>query len=307
MKLQKAMIVLCLAAGSAFANTFQVINVPGASVTEISGMNNTGQVVGEYDNAFGAFGFIYNTLTDQFTLLTGVAYSINDSGMVGGDGYTYSNGIYTSQPGGVWGIDNSGQLAVTELGSFFDNEAVRRTPNGVGGYSDAILSIGSDGTYAGGMDNNGDMVGYYQTPNYGAFIWHSNGSSSTFHVPNDNGTTQALGINDEGVIVGSYFDSTVDHHFTGFIYENGQYITDIDPPGSRYTYLTDINDQGTAVGWYIDANNQYHGFIMTDSVPEPSTAGLVWIGLAAMGFGALKIAHRKRKALKKRKLAVRIG
>ncbi len=296
MKLQAAMIVLCVVAGSAFATpSYQVVDVPGAFLTQIWGMNDSGQVVGEYQNASGSLGFIYDILTNHYTLLNAPAYSINDFGTVGGDGYIYSNGVYTSMPGGVWGINDSGQLAVTEIGSTF-NIAVRRTPNGVGGYNDATLSIGSFGTDAGGLNNNGDMVGYYQTPNYGSFLWRSNGTSSTFNVPNDGLTTQALGINNFGVIVGSYFDFNVEGHITGYIDRNGVFTTDIDPPGSNYTYLTDINDLGTAVGWYQDSQNGTHGFIMTGAVdlPEPGT-----IGLALIGLGAFGISRRWRNASKR--------
>src|SRR5690349_1156607 len=56
--------------------------------------------------------------------------------------------------------------------------------------------------------------------------------------------TIANGINNNNVIVGSFFDATSSVH--GFIYNNGTY-TQIDYPGSTETEVLGINDSGDIV------------------------------------------------------------
>jgi len=199
-----------------------------------------------------------------------------------GGTYTQADGAGAAFGTSIWGINASGQLALTYAPS--SNQLAHRwTPLGGGSYAVADLSIpGSLGTYAGGMNNNGDMVGYFQTPGYGAFLWRADGSLVTFNHPADGQTTQALGINDSGVIVGAYFAS----HITGFVLQNGVY-TDINYPGQNYTYATGINNDGTIVGWYLDGRNQAHGFIATE-LPEPATFGLT-------GMLSLVLLWRRRR------------
>jgi probable HAF family extracellular repeat protein len=135
------------------------------------------------------------------------------------------------------------------------------------------------------------MVGYYQTPNNGGFVWNSNGSHSTFNKPNDILTTEALGINDSGVIVGIAYDGS---HIAGYQLKNGIF-TDINPPGSTYTYATGISNNGTIVGWYDAASGGTHGFILTETTtPEPASAGLFMAGC----LGLVWRAARKRRPQK---------
>jgi hypothetical protein len=68
-----------------------------------------------------------------------------------------------------------------------------------------------------------------------------------------------VGLNDWGVITGSYFDTNNVQH--GYLRTpEGTFVT-IDPPGSVGTQPENINDSGAIVGYYIDANNVYHGFL----------------------------------------------
>jgi len=71
--------------------------------------------------------------------------------------------------------------------------------------------------------------------------------------------TIANAINNNNVIVGSFFDSASSVH--GFIYKNGKY-TQIDYPGSTETEALGINDQGDIVGVYQVAGPlNFHGFL----------------------------------------------
>ena len=68
--------------------------------------------------------------------------------------------------------------------------------------------------------------------------------------------TRAIGVNNQGTVVGRYRLSGVIH---GFIYQNGRY-TSLDVPGATGTYPQGINDSGQIVGTFYDANGNSHGF-----------------------------------------------
>jgi hypothetical protein len=78
--------------------------------------------------------------------------------------------------------------------------------------------------------------------------------------------TQALAMNDEGTIVGSYIDPNVVPH--GFIRTPDGRVISFDTPNAgigpnlfQGTVPYTINDFGVVAGQYEDANNVYHGFI----------------------------------------------
>jgi hypothetical protein len=78
--------------------------------------------------------------------------------------------------------------------------------------------------------------------------------------------SQILGINDKGIAVGYYGDSTTSQH--GFLYntKTGQYTFLDDPSeafanGVEVTQITGITNSGEITGFYTDANNVAHGFV----------------------------------------------
>jgi probable HAF family extracellular repeat protein len=79
----------------------------------------------------------------------------------------------------------------------------------------------------------------------------------TYDVPNASGTW-LRGINEYGVMVGSYTDADGLNH--GFLLE-GSRLPTIDFPGATETYPRTINNRGQIVGFFFDANSVYHGFL----------------------------------------------
>ena len=72
--------------------------------------------------------------------------------------------------------------------------------------------------------------------------------------------TQAVGINSDGDIVGTYFDSSFVSH--GFLLRHRRFTT-IDFPGAFSTGLVSINSEGDIVGQYLDASFVNHGFLLS--------------------------------------------
>jgi probable HAF family extracellular repeat protein len=128
-----------------------------------------------------------------------------------------------------------------------------------------------NGTFTSGINNRGQVVGYYVTDRYTAshFFVYDNGSFTI--VPNkpDSIYTFPNSINDRGQIVGYYYDTNFNAH--GFFYDKGLYAT-IDHPGpitQLGTRANSINNRGQILGTYIDPdyntfNFLYHQGVFTD-------------------------------------------
>src|SRR5262249_13462663 len=103
------------------------------------------------------------------------------------------------------------------------------------------------GTVATGINNAGQIVGYYVNASgvYQGFLY-SGGTYTALSDPLGANGTYALGINDSGQIVGYYFDSNHIEH--GFLYSGGTYTTIDDPPATNRTFAVGINASGQIVG-----------------------------------------------------------
>jgi probable HAF family extracellular repeat protein len=89
------------------------------------------------------------------------------------------------------------------------------------------------------------------------------------------GGTLAQGINNQGQIVGYYYDGNGLAH--GFIYGGGAWTKLDDPSATNGTFAEGINNKGQIVGYYLDASGQ-HGFLNSGgaftTLDDPSaTAG----------------------------------
>jgi len=177
--------------------TFTTIDVPfsGATGTFLGGINDSGEIVGGWDQS-GApqnqhgFTLISGTYTsfDYPGALQTVAFAVNNKGDIVGywvdtsgeeHGFLLSGGTYTSidPPGSIWtyasGINDAGDI--------------------VGGFCTTVACYDSDG-YNGGQ----------------GFLL-SKGTYTMFTIPGESGTGLSA-INDKGWILGSYDDAA------GFVY-----------------------------------------------------------------------------------------
>jgi probable HAF family extracellular repeat protein len=98
--------------------------------------------------------------------------------------------------------------------------------------------------------------------------------------------TLALGINDQGQIVGAYYSGGT---FNGFLYTNGSYTTLDDPAGTN-TRLSGINNAGEIVGWdeVVD---------VPAGVPEASTSAMMLVGFTALGLAGFHATRRQLSSL----------
>ncbi|MFB3105111.1 MAG: DUF3466 family protein, partial [Pseudomonadales bacterium] len=116
--------------------------------------------------------------------------------------------------------------------------------NGCGGF-------GTVNTFGLGLNEHGDVVGYYKCPLWNhseAFLWTADGGFVTLQRPQGVSSAIAVDINDSGVICGTVFVSGLDNR--GFVYENGVWTIlppVVDVPGARSS-ANAINNVGTVVG-----------------------------------------------------------
>ncbi len=117
-------------------------------------------------------------------------------------------------------------------------------------------------TYANALNNSGVITGSYSTSEFHStgFIYNGGAfstiSDTKFQIGSSVNDTNPTGINDSGVIVGSYRNL---FGTNGFVYSNGTF-TDIDVAGAFDTYATGINNSGQIVGYSYNGTS-YSGFL----------------------------------------------
>jgi len=286
-------LLLATAENAGAAYLFSNVDYPGASWTVASGINDSGQIVGYYNDASGVrHGFLfsagtYTTIdcTSPYTSES-IAAGVNSSGQIVG---------FCSAPGGVNGVYGTTRsflmtggvltflpdVAGSYNGASTFAQAINDTGQVVGWYADACLCeahgfLLNGGTYttldvpgfgstnAYGINNSGQITGGTQ-PGFGTGGVHGfllSGGSYTMIDDPDTGTssgTTADSINSSGKIAGYYSDGAKQH---GFLLDGGVFTT-VDHPNALGAGVQGINSQGQLVGAYTDLTNVLHGFVTT--------------------------------------------
>jgi uncharacterized membrane protein len=298
-------VVLFLIPGAAWADyTYVSIDFPGMPRTEANGINDFGQVVGNYYDGGGVVhgfvlsGGVYSTLDYPhpgftYTNLNG----INDNGDIVGifltsfvpngcgvtQSFIWSAGTFTlipdvpgSMPGTTkaWAINNAG----TVVGSYVD--ACFCTMHAFvysGGVFTTIDRPGYAASSAHGINDAGDVVGAAQR-SWGGGSARGFLLSGGVYIDVDhpdalaypNGSTLPTGVNDSGAIVGALSTSST----STFVYEGGAF-TMLAVPNAVSTGNTQasINSNGQVAGTYFDAGNNIHGFVASPAVSYTATVG----------------------------------
>lgn len=269
--------------------TMTTIDVPGAALTAVNGINSLGEMVGWYGQSplGSASGFTYSGGAFAHFAYPGQSVTIpggiNDAGVVAGlatqvpgrrstvVGFLYDGVTFTTLKDGseavtnVYGINNSESVVGSDGRSVGAWTAFQE----IGGVYTAVGLPGAC-TYkdATGINNLGEIVGatYCGLYNYGYAV--RGGKIEPIQYPGSSQTVP-LGINDLGVIVGWY---GVGGNIYGFAYSNGKYFS-FSYPGAKYTSASGINNSGQVVGWYSsDIQTSSHGFV-TSPITETSFEG----------------------------------
>jgi uncharacterized membrane protein len=236
------------------SRTATVLNINGSTTAMALGINSSGTVVGTDGNGNAFIESKGNVKT--FVPLggsTAVAFGINDKGTVVGQFVTS-----TATPGFIR-VNNKSFIEINAPSgpNVVNAQSINNKGLVVGFYE------GTDGQVHGFMANE-------KTAKNGVLTGTAIADPTIPAVPGEPGATfvfsQVLGINDHGIAVGYYGDSTTSQH--GFIYNTntGQYTFLDDPSeafsnGVEVTQITGINNSGEITGFYSDANGVFHGFV----------------------------------------------
>ncbi|QJD98693.1 DUF3466 family protein [Massilia forsythiae] len=272
---------------------YTVTEVAGAG-SNVSDLNNLGQVVGSLRSGDSYHAFVYTNgdLTDLGTFggTDSHAYAINDHGQVAGSafdtptngpwrgftGFVYSGGSMSAirETGNsfAYGINNNGTvvgaMTVGKPGDVTHDHAYTYT-NGV--FTDlGTLPIG-DFSYAYAINNTGDVVGaagnvFNGAPNFphDPFLYRDGTMTSLGNLGGPWSTARS--INDHGQIVGYLgTDSNVNpddiYPSTAFLYENGV-MRNLGGPSPLWSSAAyDINNLGQIVGSAGLGDFLSHGFL----------------------------------------------
>ena len=180
---------------------------PGLFTPWPPGFNNSGQIVGSFDDTRGTHGFVDmdGSLT-TFDVPGAVRITV------------------------VWGISDSGQIA----GYFFDGFGVAHGFLDTSGNFTSIDVPGARDSEALGINNSGQIVGAFADAHGTHGFVNTGGSFTTIDVPGAD-ITQALGINDSGQIVGFFQDATGHYGFIATPVSEPPIATPVSEPPSSLT------------------------------------------------------------------------
>lgn len=213
------------------------VNYPGSVQTQVVGIANDGTLVGFYVDRRGAnHGFI--RWHDRFR-------TVDFPGTTSHPKFVQLLGI--SSTGIVAGFFND--AAGNAHGFLFDLRTSR--------FALVQLPVRATSVTVTGINARGQVVGFFTVGKItNAFLW-SKRSFLVIKLGNRT-NTQALGINNKGVVVGSFVDGA--GVTRGFVWVPGLLRT-VTFPKSTSTVVNGINNNGLIVGFYTDKSKRTLGFL----------------------------------------------
>ncbi len=215
-----------------------IIPAPAGSITSPSGLNDNGAIVGSMSSTTAAnpntTGFLFSGGKFTHFRFPGSAdtfpHDINKNGVIVGS---------FDMTGG------NGQRAFMVHGGVFHQVTIPGFPN-----TPAV---------ANGVNDLGDIVGQFNRNGSGVGFLLHNGKLTIISFPGAAGGTFPSSINNQEVIVGTYFTGEQRDGAHGFMWKNGAF-TNIEFPGAVATQPVKISNNGDVVGTYVDSAQFEHGF-----------------------------------------------
>ncbi len=287
------------------------IGTLGGAYIYVSGINSSGQVVGNSttNGAYFMHAFVYGVgaLQDLGTLggTNSYGYAINDSGQVAGgaynsagkeDAFLYSTGEMADLGtlGGTGSdaraINSTGQVAG---GSWISGNTEYHAYLYSGGVKTDLGTLGGTRSGAFGINDNGDVVGRSSlsgiAPQH-AFLYHKGTMTDLGTL---GGTESwAFAINNAGLVVGEADTVTNTEH--AFLYSNGA-MTDLGTLGGLQSRAYAINNHDQAVGFASTTDGWEHAFLWSpgggmidlNSLIDTNSGWILEIGTAINDSGQI--------------------
>jgi hypothetical protein len=274
-----ALAVLCVLCQPAVAKpTYQTVDVPGETYTELAAINDAGIIAGTVIDTT-AHGVIRAT-DGSFTIFdppgsTGTTVlGMNQAGDVVGYFQTQTDsslcfirsaaGLFT-----IFGPTKGSNLVC--IAAAINDKADMAGDAAKGPYEYAFLRTASAHTRhflevkhavtsANGINNAKTVAGSTPGGSFRAgFLRTKDGGITLFDAPGDADGTEVSGINDKGTIAGTFADSAGNNH--GYVRAADGAITEFDVPGAIETQTAAINAKGAITGTYSVTGKSKGGFV----------------------------------------------
>ncbi len=255
---------------------------PKVSSTYAMGINDSGWVVGYFQNSTGWHGFLRNpkyTQLDAPGAGTGVyqgtyALSINDADEISGvyfDSNSVEHGFIRDASGNyttfnVPGGANVISAALNQSGEVAGTYTVGTTSTVPYGY---VMDTGGNittfevpdsvETFVSGINASGQVTGYYccYESNLQPYFRDQYGNITTFSIT---GYHSNAGIEDNGNMVGTYVSGGTDKGWQMTAAGDLTYFKD-PSAGSQGTYSSCVSGDGKIAGYYWDSEGNVHNFV----------------------------------------------
>jgi probable HAF family extracellular repeat protein len=266
-----ALVGLPVSALAQISYTFQTVNFPTDSFTQLLGINDFGEIAGYHGSGLTDHPNQGFTLALPKTFTTENFPGAVQTQVIGINNDSSTAGFYIDTKG-----NNHGFLKAGSSFSTVDFPATTSAPK-----VNQLLGLNSHSQSAGFYnDAAGNPHGYI----------HDNLAFLVFTIAGATSAT-ATGVNETGQVSGFYTDSANVTH--AFLLNNGPF-TILNFPGATATQAFGLNNEGQVVGSYTDSAGMIHGFIWTDGkfegpVDDPSGVGATMIngindGAVIVGF-----------------------
>ncbi len=209
-------------------------NFPESAQTQVVGIDNNGDTVGFFiDQAGNTHGFL-KPHDKNFRPIDLPGTTFNQ----------------------LLGINNKGQ----EAGYFQDAAGLQHAYVREKDGSFLVLNLPMPSSQATSINDEGTVVGFEQTSpaattSEGYIL--KDGKLTKLQVEGST-FTQALGVNNDNEVVGTYTDANGTAH--GFIWKDGKFKS-VDGKDAQATTLNGINNRGEVVGFYMDQNGNTAGLV----------------------------------------------
>ncbi len=236
-------LLAAIAAGAqAKYQTFGLGRSPGQAALFVTGINDSGQVLG-----------LRESNGEVFVISPGAVWTNN---IVKTDAYGYSGGSVMNSAATIAGNEASGR------GPFYKlwGQAVQPFSVCTGGDQAAVNAINTAGVIAGNcpIDIHRNQTGVFlANPPKGTLITVPFPHDK---LPNDNYSANVASLNNLNQIVGTWSNYSTTNN--GFFYDStsDKLNTAFNMPGAAQTYPLSINDNQEVVGYWGGQNSVLHGF-----------------------------------------------
>ena len=301
-------LVVGLLTTAARATPFTVLEGPVPGFVEPFGINNRGEIVGQFFETggvpFGPQPFLIDAqgqfhivdLPNVFATHDNTARDINNRGDIVGE--IRFPGGFTQNTGFGYVLSRNGSLTIFQAPGAISTAATAINDRGeiAGNFTDSngfghLFLRHRDGTFTTfegsgvlGLNNRGDVLVFGN----GSFLRDRQGHFTAIDAPG------VSGINNRGQIVGSVGLGV--EHIVGFVRKPDGAFSFFDAPGSSVTVFTAINDRDVVAGIFFGEPSA-EGFVASldrlNATPEPAT--LLLFGTTATGLGVAAWRRRRRK------------